>query len=167
MRLFLAVWPPPEVLDTVAALRRPAVDGARWTGPDQWHVTMRFFGELEAVEPVLAALDGVAMAPTTAVLGPATSLLVPRIVAVPVAGLDDVAGAAIAATAAIGEPPQSRPFRGHITLARLRDVRRSAARRLVGEPVTAEWPVAELHVVRSHLSPKGATYETVASIPLL
>ena len=31
-RLFVAVWPPDDVLDAVAALERPAQDGLRWTG---------------------------------------------------------------------------------------------------------------------------------------
>ena len=41
-RLFVAVWPPDDVLDRLAVLPRPEVDGLRWTDQDHWHVTLRF-----------------------------------------------------------------------------------------------------------------------------
>ena len=47
MRCFVAVWPPDDVLDDLAALPRPAATYARWSTRDQWHVTLRFFGELD------------------------------------------------------------------------------------------------------------------------
>ncbi|MDQ1444823.1 MAG: hypothetical protein QOI20_1287, partial [Acidimicrobiaceae bacterium] len=43
-RLFVAVWPRPEVVDALARLPRPDVPGLRWTGPDHWHVTLVFLG---------------------------------------------------------------------------------------------------------------------------
>ena len=46
MRLFVAVWPPVDVVERLSELPRPAVDGVRWTTPDQWHVTIRFLGEV-------------------------------------------------------------------------------------------------------------------------
>ena len=58
-RLFVAVWPPDEVLDLIAALPRPEVEGLRWTTRDQWHVTLRFFGSVE-LAPAAVALRGVA-----------------------------------------------------------------------------------------------------------
>jgi 2'-5' RNA ligase len=33
-RLFVAVWPPPEVVATLSALDRPALAGVRWSAPD-------------------------------------------------------------------------------------------------------------------------------------
>jgi 2'-5' RNA ligase len=47
VRCFVAVWPPDDVLDDLAALPRPAATYARWSTRDQWHVTLRFFGELD------------------------------------------------------------------------------------------------------------------------
>ncbi|MEA2686121.1 MAG: hypothetical protein QOE93_1316, partial [Actinomycetota bacterium] len=55
-RLFVAVWPPAPLLDAVAALDRPAVPGLRWTGREQWHVTLRFLGAVEDVAAVVAGL---------------------------------------------------------------------------------------------------------------
>jgi 2'-5' RNA ligase len=74
VRLFVAVWPNEEVTARIAALDRPEVRGLRWTTPDQWHVTLRFLGQVEDPEPVVAALAGAAArsVPGTAHRGPAT-----------------------------------------------------------------------------------------------
>jgi 2'-5' RNA ligase len=167
MRLFVAVHPPAEVLDAVAALPRPERPGVRWTTRNQWHVTLRFLGEVDDPGPVAAAVaEAVApLAPVEAVLGPAVTALGPGVVCVPVAGLDEVAAAVVAATAPFGGPPEERRFRGHLTLAR---VRRGGtpARRLAGAPVAGSWTVTSAEVVRSHLHPAGARYEVVATAPL-
>ena len=167
-RLFVAVWPPDEVLDLIAALPRPEVEGLRWTTRDQWHVTLRFFGSVE-LEPAAVALRGVGVsaAATTALLGPATGRFGKRVLHVPVDGLETVATAVVRATKKVGKPPEPRPFAGHLTLARARDRRRGVdLRPLVGVPVAAEWPVSELCLVESHLSPKGANYEVVETVAL-
>jgi 2'-5' RNA ligase len=168
LRLFVAVWPPDDVVERLAGLDRPALDGVRWTTPDQWHVTLRFLGKVDdadadsLVEALGAALAGLPRIEAT--LGPAVELLNPRILSVPVTGLDDVAAAAVAATASIGRPPERRPFRGHVTLARLRDVSRPVARSLGGAPVEGRWPVTSVAVVESQLSPAGARYTTAAEV---
>src|SRR3984885_13566825 len=52
MRLFVAVVPPPEVLaDLGAAVAPRQADQAahpdlRWTGPEDWHVTLAFLGDV-------------------------------------------------------------------------------------------------------------------------
>lgn len=167
MRLFVAVHPPPEVLDAVAALPRPERPGVRWTTRDQWHVTLRFLGEVEGPGPVADAVAAAVagLAPVEAVLGPRVTTLGPGVVCVPVAGLDDLAGAVVAATAGFGRPPEDRPFTGHLTVARAR--RGSGpVRRLAGAPIEGRWVASSAEVVRSHLHPAGARYETVASAPL-
>jgi len=165
-RLFVAVWPPDEVLDLVGGLPRPDVEGLRWTTRDQWHVTLRFFGSVE-LEPAVSALRSVSAAATTAVLGPETGRFGKAILHVPVDGLDGVAQAVVRATKTVGKPPEPRPFHGHLTIARARDRRRGVdLRALVGTPIAAEWPVTEVCLVESHLSPKGANYEVVETVSL-
>ena len=57
MRLFLAVWPSPEVVDVLRALPRPDTPGVRWSTEDQWHVTVEFLGECD-LAPATRCLSG-------------------------------------------------------------------------------------------------------------
>jgi len=169
VRLFVAVWPSQEVLDRIAALPRPEVRGLRWTTPEQWHVTLRFFGEADLDEAV-AVFGRIAVestGDTVAALGPATGRFGQRVLHVPVDGLDAVAEAVVRATKKVGKPPEPRPFKGHLTLARARDRRRGVdLRPLVGTPVSATWPLTEVCLVESRLHPKGANYEVVETVSL-
>jgi RNA 2',3'-cyclic 3'-phosphodiesterase len=159
VRLFVAVAPPANVLAMVAGLDRPEVPGVRWTTADQWHVTLRFLGEVEDPGPVAAALDGASLAPATATVGPRVATLGRGVLMVPVAGLDALAGAVISATAGVGRPPEDRPFRGHLTLARARPG--ASVRGLAGAAVAATFPVDDVRLVRSRLGRGGARYEDV------
>ena len=120
-RLFVAVRPPAEVLERVAALDRLSLPGLRWTTPDQWHVTLRFLGQVDDADAVVEALTAaVTTAPTAeAVLGPATGRFDQRVLHVPVSGPAGLAGAVVGATAHLGRPAEDRPFAGHLTLARV------------------------------------------------
>jgi 2'-5' RNA ligase len=164
MRLFVGVRPPDDVLDTIAELPRPARTGLRWTTRDQWHVTLRFLGEIDDPESLIDALDRCpgGLAATEAVVGPAVEALSRQVVALPVAGLEDLARVVAEATAGLGRPPEDRPFRGHLTLARAaRGNARRLAGDLVGHAVSACFPVADVRVVRSHLGRGGARYEDI------
>jgi RNA 2',3'-cyclic 3'-phosphodiesterase len=164
VRLFVAVWPSEEVLASIAAFARPEVDGLRWTTRDQWHVTLRFLGSCD-LDDAVEAFSRLDAPPGEAVLGPATGRFGKRILHVPVAGLDEVARAAVAATGEVGEPPEDRAFKGHLTLARSRRGD-TDLRPLAGQPLSGRWPVREVTLVASHLNPKGARYEVVWTVPL-
>lgn len=161
MRLFVAAWPPADVVSSLAALPRPEVEGLRWTRPDQWHVTLRFMGNVDDVDGVVAALRAVRVARAEAVVGPAVGRFGHRILHVPVEGLGDAAAAVVQATAALGAPPEDRPFRGHLTLARVADRARVDLRPLAGTPLSGAWPVEEVTLVASRLNPSGARYQVV------
>jgi RNA 2',3'-cyclic 3'-phosphodiesterase len=170
-RLFVAVRPPPDVLEVVAALPRPDEPGVRWVPASQWHVTVRFLGEADedaadaAVRRVPALLaDGGGGSPAIeAVLGPAVSRLGRSVVCIPVAGLDALAAAVADATATVGEPVDPRPFTGHLTLARLRN---RGSCRLAGTKVSARFPVPEIELVRSTLGSAGARHEVLTVVAL-
>jgi RNA 2',3'-cyclic 3'-phosphodiesterase len=165
-RLFVAVWPPDDVLELIAALPRPDTEGLRWTTRNQWHVTLRFFGSVD-LEEAASALRSVSGQETTVVLGPETGRFGKRILHVPVEGLDDVAKAVVRATKKVGKPPEPRPFNGHLTLARARDRRHGVDLcPLVGTPVSAAWPLTEVCLVESQLSSKGANYEVAETVSL-
>jgi 2'-5' RNA ligase len=128
-------------------------------------MTLRFLGEVDDPAPVIKALDGAALPPARAVLGPTVQMLGERVLMVPVSGLDDLAAAVVEATAAFGDPPEDRAFTGHLTLARLgRGGRPRPA--CLGEAVAGEWKVDELALVRSHLGNGPARYEDLFLRPL-
>jgi 2'-5' RNA ligase len=158
-RLFVAAWPPAEVLDAIATLARPEEPGVRYTTRAQWHVTLRFLGscDVDDAAAAFARIDGVA---AEAVVGPLVSRLGRSVVVVPVRGLEALAAAVAVATAGVGEPPDPRPFAGHLTIARLRH---RAACRVTGQRIQAAFAVTELDLVRSELHPQGARYTTVAT----
>jgi RNA 2',3'-cyclic 3'-phosphodiesterase len=163
VRLFVAVRPPGDVLDALDRLRRPERSGVRWTTRDQWHVTLRFLGEVDDPGTVADALDAAPLAVCGAEAGPRVAALGRGVVVVPVRGLDELAGGVVAATARFGVPPPDRPFHGHLTLARSR---RGSVRDLVGEAVAASFAVDDVRLVRSHLGRDGARYEDVHVRPL-
>ena len=157
MRLFVAVVPPDDVLDALAMLRRPPLPGIRWTTRAQWHITLRFLGEVPDPAPVVEALDAAPLGPPRDVeLGPAVVLLGHRVLCVPVAGLDDVAAAVVRATASLGRPPEKRRFRGHLTLAR---VARGDPSWVTGEEIASSFRADAVSLVQSRLHPTGAHYE--------
>jgi RNA 2',3'-cyclic 3'-phosphodiesterase len=164
VRLFVAVWPSHETMNTIAALDRPEVPGLRWTTEDQWHVTLRFLGGVddELVEPLATALPRLP-APEV-VLGPATARLGRSILVVPVAGLDDLAAAVLDATSSLVPEDEPRPFQGHLTLARAR--RGAVPASLVGLPVAGSWRASRVSLVRSETHPAGARYTEVAGVDL-
>jgi 2'-5' RNA ligase len=170
VRLFVAVWPPSDVADVLADLPRPEVSGVRWTTPGQWHVTLRFLGQvaadgLDEVTDTFGRIDVGSTGLASAEMGPATACLGHGILQVPVQGLDELARATVDSTAGVGQPPDDRPFHGHLTLARARG-RRGDLRRLRGTPLAARWKVAELTLVASTPHRDGSRYEVVASLPL-
>ena len=165
MRLFVAVWPPAEVVASIAALDRPEVEGLRWTTEDQWHVTLRFFGECE-LDDAVDALSSVEAAAADLRMGPTLGRFGRRILHVPVAGLDDIAKRVVNTTKRVGKPPEPRPFHGHLTLARARDRRGVDLRPFVGVELAGDWRAEEVTLVASQLNPKGARYEVVARVPL-
>lgn len=176
MRLFVAVWPPDDVMRLIDGVPRQYEGPLRWTTRSQWHVTIRFLGEVEDVDRVaeaLRALSGTGVA--AAVLGPATGWFPgKRVLQVPVEGLEDLesrVGLAMSGVAdLIPKPRRSEPgFRGHLTLARVRGHERlesAVAERLSGIPLGAEWQVDRINLVASRTRAGGPIYTDVAVVDL-
>ena len=140
----------------------------RWTTADQWHVTLHFVGETtesgalaEALCTVPAALHGEGVTAVEAILGPASAWFPGRrVLQVPVAGLDVLAGAVTRAVGRSAEPGRAERsaepgFVGHLTLARTRGRARGPAH-LAGVPLAARWPVQQVELVSSVLGPEGS-----------
>ncbi|HKY14839.1 MAG TPA: RNA 2',3'-cyclic phosphodiesterase [Microthrixaceae bacterium] len=159
-RLFVAIWPPADVVAAIERLPRPEREGVRWVTPAQWHVTLRFFGRAEPA-PVIEALADLDPTGTQVRLGPAVETLGRDVVTIPVAGLDDLAWAVQRATRSLGRPPEHRRFRGHLTLAR---VRGGVSSGVEGRGIEATFPVREVTLVASSLSSSGPTYRVVSTL---
>jgi 2'-5' RNA ligase len=176
LRLFVALDLPERVRGALAAAGAAAAPAVwRPVAPDALHVTLAFLGSRPAadvglIEPLLAAEAGTP-APRLAVRG--ALLLPPRRARVLTVALDDPEGtlAALQARMSAGlaaagvYTPEARPFRAHVTIARLRpraQPPRAAEIALDHEPFAA----GPLTLYRSRLHPSGARYEPVVSAPL-
>jgi 2'-5' RNA ligase len=84
------------------------------------------------------------------------------VICLPATGLDGLAEAVVEATAAVGEPPDPRPFTGHLTLARLRG---RGACRLAGHRFGARVVASEATLVESRPGRGGSDYVVVARFP--
>jgi 2'-5' RNA ligase len=182
LRLFIAVdVPDPVKADLANAIApfRERIPGARWTRPSGWHVTLKFLGSTwpRLVEEVREAVATVAQG-----AGPFDSRLTDvgafpsvRRARVIWAGLADPDTRFTRLVADLDEAlvehfvPEKRAFTPHLTLARLtppRDVDEFAPD-LPGMSVASDrFSVDRLVLYRSHLSPKGATYEPLLAAPL-
>jgi 2'-5' RNA ligase len=162
-RLFVAVWPSERLVAVLSAMRGDDAPGVRWMGPDHWHVTLRFLGTTGVAEALIAFESLRGQPAVRAEFGTRAVHLGREVLALPVEGLADLAAVVDVAFAGVGRGPSDRPFRGHVTLARGKAVRR------VGRPSLDErlgWTVEAVTLVRSHLGPAGARYEIVSAVPL-
>ena len=74
---------------------------------------------------------------------------------------------------ALGLDPDRRPFTPHLTLGRVRRSLPTSQRDLVRAALQDEstmdapqWPVQEIHLIHSTLTPQGAIYRSLGAIPL-
>jgi 2'-5' RNA ligase len=185
MRLFVAIDlsddQRKEAARAADVLQR-ALEGAqapraiRWVAAPQLHLTLRFIGE---VDEALGARHAEALAPPLTVSSFPLALGEPGVFPGPGRprviwiGLADGIEGASASHDAIEErlrsrglPEEERPFRAHLTLGRVREMRaagatalREAMARLRIDPAAATVTHATLY--RSRLSPKGAQYDAL------
>jgi 2'-5' RNA ligase len=164
-RLFVAIWPPADVVSTLAALPRPDVSGVRWSAPDQWMVKVRPLGQVadRLVEPLVTALaDALDGAPAIeCAVGPATRRLGGQWLGAPVNGLDDLAAAVFEATAEIVPVTHPQPFQTDIVLARGR-----VPSDLAGASVGAAWTADAVFLVADRSSPHDIRFDDLAEFRL-
>ena len=152
-----------------------------WVAPQNFHITVKFLGGIDEervptiVEAVRAATAGHrAFTLEIRGLGAFPAPTRPRVLWAGVtegaAALIALAGAVDAALAALGFEREARAFTAHVTLARVREPRRvppladaidRAGAQRFGGPL-----IDHVALVRSDLSPRGARYTPLATIPL-
>ena len=125
-RLFTGLEVPPEIADTLAAMRG-GLPGARWARPEDYHITLRFIGDIDGrtardIEDELAAARVTPMSITVTGLD-AFGGAKPHAVIAQIAAskpLVELQAEHERAMRRIGLPPEKRKFTPHVTLARLR-----------------------------------------------
>ncbi|MCC6225135.1 MAG: RNA 2',3'-cyclic phosphodiesterase [Microthrixaceae bacterium] len=162
-RLFLAVWPPPEIQAVLEELPKPTIPGLRWVDPTNWHVTLRFLGEADP-DAVADRLERAELPKARAALGPKVAQLGRGHLVVPVGGLERLAASVRDATAGPARQPDGRPFTGHVTLARLKSGSIEIAA-LFEVAIAAGFDVCEVALVESFPLADGARYSTLRSWP--
>jgi 2'-5' RNA ligase len=165
VRLFVALWPPPEVTAVLTALDRPSVPRVRWSTPEQWKITVRPLGHVDdwVVLPLIDALrEELTGAPAVrCVLGPATRRLAGQWLGAPVCGLEELAQVVFEATEGLVPVTHPQPFQADVVLARGR-----VPKALEGRPVSASWIARSISLVADRSYPRTVDYEDLAVYPL-
>lgn len=188
-RLFVALSLPEPVKAAIeqaqAALRRVLrVNQVRWTRADQFHLTLKFLGNVDArrvkalTQALLAACHGTPPLPLRAAgLGCFPERGLPRVIWAGVQDAND--GALVRLQAAVEHAaraftaePAEKSFAGHVTLGRIKGIRRSeaaalaqAAENWAGQEL-GQWTAERVELIRSELTPAGPRYRTLAGIRL-
>jgi 2'-5' RNA ligase len=174
--MFVAVWPDDATLERLSELELAPVEGLRPVRSGQWHVTLRFLGDVDAdlLPSLVGALrSAVAMLPNSihCEIGPETAWFGgDRVLQIPAAGLGEAADAVRVATlSVVPDAHHGKPqFTGHLTVARARSRRLAAPTRaaLDGIPFAASFEVESFDLVESKLSTDSPRYTTLERISL-
>lgn len=174
-RLFTGVEIPSDVGQALASLRG-GLPGARWIDPENYHLTLRFIGDVDDVtaQEVASLLGRVKRGGFELRMDGLTSFggRKPRAVVATVAGaraLIDVQAEHERLMQRIGLEPEGRKYTPHVTLARLRDSSsRDVAEYLAARGYfrTAAFQVSRFVLFSSRASTGGGPYIVEAAYPL-
>jgi 2'-5' RNA ligase len=175
LRLFVGIEFPPELKLRLSLLSMP-MPGARWVDPGNFHLTLRFIGEVDEgtaadIDEALLRVRGRRFAVQLAGTGvfggdkPRT-LWVGAERSPELSRLRDKIEQTLIRT---GLPPEPRKFAPHVTLARLQGTPTdklgeflAANARFRAEPL----PVDRFSLIASYLTKAGSVYEDQADYPL-
>ncbi len=176
VRLFVAL-PLPELVRQQLALTAGGLPGARWTPVENFHLTLRFVGDVDhgTADDLVAALDQVVVPRFTLTLAGVDHFKTgdkPRTLWVGVdrepalARLHDKVEAACVRA---GLPAESRRYMPHVTLAQLKDASADRLAAFFAQHYglrIGPFPVDRMVLYSSWLQASGAIYTEEASFPL-
>jgi len=174
-RLFTGLEIPKEVQQALSLLRG-GLPGARWIDPENYHITLRFIGDIDdrLAHEIASLLDGVQRRSFEVRFSGVTSFggNKPRAIVLsvePIQPLIELQSELERLMQRLGLEPEGRKFTPHVTLARLRNT----SSREVAEYLSARGPLfgAAFHVSRfvlfsSRASVGGGPYVVEADYPL-
>ena len=189
IRSFVAIELPREATDYLAATQVRLQDmdrgrAARWVHPESIHLTLKFLGEVPETRMASiydavhrGCLEHTPFSVTLVGLGCFPNTRRPRVVW---AGVREASGALERLQedldrhlVSLGFPPETRAFRPHLTLARVRQNATFAEAEALGQAVvalhseqTVDIWVQSVHVMHSELDPTGAVYTSLQQVRL-
>lgn len=188
LRLFLALPIPAEVKAGLSAAQDELRQllprrTASWTPAENMHLTLRFLGDVDGrrvealIANVTAATNGFGALPLLSErLGVFPDLRYPRVVWAWVHDeanrLAELQRRVVTATNEFACERAEEKFTGHITLARIKQIKRPQAEVIASFLHHAvnrrfgEWTGEHLELIRSELSPDGSRYTCLAKFPL-
>lgn len=175
-RLFVALDMPEDVQDKLAEMARD-LPGADWVSSDQYHLTLRFLGDVDK-EMFLTVREGLG-----GLLARSFYLSLRGVGLFPLRGEPETLWAGVPKTDALmslrnkvesilvrkGIPPETRKFFPHVTLAKVRDSMEDYVGRYVMDHslfAIQEIPVKGFSLYSSRLTPEGAIHTLEESYPL-
>ena len=174
-RLFTGLEIPKNVQQALALLRG-GLPGARWIDPENYHITLRFIGDIDdrLAHEIASVLDGVKRRSFEVRFGSVTPFggNKPRAIVLsvePIQPLIELQSELERLMQRLGLEPEGRKFTPHVTLARLRN----ASSRDVAEYLHTRGPLfgSAFHISRfvlfsSRASVGGGPYVVEADYPL-
>ena len=174
-RLFTGLEIPDDVANTLSLLRGGLV-GARWISPENYHITLRFMGDIDddIAADIYDALQNTGRAPFAITIegldvfgGDKPRALVARVEPTP--QLMELQAEQERLLRRMGLPAETRKFTPHVTLARLRDTSPFHVANYLG--LSARLPpmrfiMDEFVVFSSRASVGGGPYIIEAAYPL-
>lgn len=174
-RLFVAIELPEHLHLELDALQDD-FEGARWVPPANRHLTLRFIGEVntklrETILRSLGTIEAARIELDAAGLTILPSYRRPRILALAMTQNSDLSALQQNVEDVLqmqGLEPETKPFRPHITMARLRRVSSVSARRYVNAAswIRASFTASRFVLFESHRASNGVSYEALAVYPL-
>ena len=184
IRAFLAMDPSPEVLQRIAdiqeVLKKTLRGSISWVRPEGIHLTLKFFGDTAAdnLPPISEVVSRQAAGMRTLHLnikglGVFPGIRRPRVLWLGVGGevarLIALQGVLDQGFETCGIKKEERPFRAHLTLARIKSPQGLSGLDKVLEEKEAEsagsFEAKGLILFKSDLTPKGAIYTVLADFP--
>jgi RNA 2',3'-cyclic 3'-phosphodiesterase len=184
MRAFVAFELPPEITRLAADLQAHLkCQGLklRWVRPGNIHLTLRFLGEIPSAQTAAvaqamrtAAQRGAPARLSVQGMGVFPGVHKPRVLWIGLAGQTEVLGQTAARLEAelalLGIPSEERPFKAHLTLARIQtpvDTRMlQGAIEACGAFAPHSFLAAEMVLFQSDLRPQGPIYTSLARATL-
>lgn len=175
-RLFTGIEIPSSVAQGLSLLRG-GIPGARWIDPENYHMTLRFIGDVDGTtaRDVMQILGNVRRAPFQVTLDRLDQFggKKPRAIfagAGPNPALIELQAEHERLLQRIGLPPEQRKYSPHVTLARLRDTSAHHVADYLSSRAlfrTPPFPVSRFVLFSSKASTGGGPYVIEAAYPLL